>query len=123
MEFLMVGAGGFAGAALRHAMGMIPLFSFFNFPVATLVINFLGAFLIGLVTMAAIHFDPHRYIILFLKTGLCGGFTTFSTFSLETIDLINAGRPVAGILYAVLSVVICVLAIYLSRLLFQAVFL
>ncbi|MEG1641895.1 MAG: fluoride efflux transporter CrcB [Synergistaceae bacterium] len=124
MEFLAVGLGGFIGASLRYAMSIIPFFSLINFPVATLAINFLGAFLIGLITVTTLHFESIQpYAILFMKTGLCGGFTTFSTFSLEIMDLLANGRIFTGIFYATLSVVICVFAIYISRLVFQVIFL
>lgn len=58
-------------------MSSLPVFTQINFPAATLLINFLGAFIIGLVAVSAIHFEGlHPAVVLFFKTGLCGGFTT-----------------------------------------------
>ncbi len=123
VEFFAVGAGGFIGASLRYFMGSLPLFAQVSFPVATLLINFIGAFVIGFVALSAIHFDSlHPAVVLFFKTGLCGGFTTFSTFSLETMELISSGRFSSALIYALLSVALCLCAIYLGRSMFLFLF-
>ena len=86
MSVLCVGAGGFVGAVSRYGLGLIPLAS--GLPLVTLLINFTGSVVIGAVAEAA-SLAPTalpREAVLFLKVGLCGGFTTFSTFSLETLD-------------------------------------
>ena len=56
-------------------------------------------------------------VLLFARVGLCGGFTTFSTFSLETFELLRAGHYGMAALYAVLSAALCVLAVLLAQLL------
>ena len=72
-NFFAVGMGGFIGASLRYFMSSLPVFTQINFPAATLLINFLGAFIIGLVAVSAIHFEGlHPAVVLFFKTGLCG---------------------------------------------------
>ena len=78
---LCVGAGGFLGAIARYLLGLIPYQG--DFPLITFAINFVGAFIIGVVFEVA-NIRPGMLsdnAVLFLKTGLCGGFTTFSTFS------------------------------------------
>ncbi|MBD9113659.1 MAG: fluoride efflux transporter CrcB [Ruminococcaceae bacterium] len=112
---IFVGLGGFVGAILRYLLGLIPVRQT-PFPIITLCINVLGAFVIGLLAALCeknkINSQP---LLLFLKVGLCGGFTTFSTFSLETYDLLSSGRTAPAILYALLSVGLCLLAIFGAR--------
>ena len=122
-NFFAVGMGGFIGASLRYFMSSLPVFSQISFPAATLLINFLGAFIIGLVAVSAIHFEGlHPAVVLFFKTGLGGGFTTFSPFSLETMELIAGGRIFAAALYAIASIALCLCAIYLGRTIFMMIF-
>lgn len=89
---LCVGAGGFCGAIARYLLGLLPYQG--QFPLITFVINFTGAVAIGAVVEAA-SVRPGMLpsnAVLFVKTGLCGGFTTFSTFSLETLGAARARR-------------------------------
>lgn len=112
LNCLTVGLGGFVGAVCRYLLGLIPLRNAHGFPVMTLLINVLGAFAIGcIVGLAAKNTDLDPRVVLFLKTGICGGFTTFSTFALETTDLLGAGETFAAAAYVVLSVVLGVLAV------------
>lgn len=120
MAVLLVAAGGACGAVLRYLLGLIPLPG--AFPAITLGINFIGALVIGAVSEAAIGgeaLSPRS--VLFLKTGFCGGFTTFSTFSLETLGLIEQGRTWMAAAYAVLSVALCLLGVLLGKLVVRAV--
>lgn len=111
LNCLYVGLGGALGAVGRYLMGQIPL-PRMSFPVMTLVINFLGAFLIGIISAAAVrHGAGSTPLILFLKVGVCGGFTTFSTFALETTNLLGEGKMLAGMLYIILSVCLCMGAV------------
>jgi CrcB protein len=106
------------GAAGRYLMGFLPLHPQNGFPLSTLLINLLGAFAIGLIAACAARrpeTDPR--LLLFLKTGVCGGFTTFSTFSLEAQGLIQAGKPDLAALYALVSAAACIAAVALAQLL------
>ena len=106
LNCLVVALGGGIGACLRYLIGLIPLKEPFVFPVKTLVINLLGCFVIGLVASLAVkNSSLSSKLVLFVKTGLCGGFTTFSTFALETETLIKTGQSGLAILYVALSVV------------------
>ena len=117
---LAVGAGGALGAICRYLYSLIPFPG--PFPVATLLINLFGAVVIGFVTGLAEHQPNIPFgLILFLKTGVCGGFTTFSTFSLETVTLFEQKRPALGILYACISVLLCVLGVLIGKLLAQRI--
>lgn len=100
-----VGIGGALGAMLRYAISLIPFKG--EFPVLTLITNILGALAIGMIAGAATRKGIPQNAVLFLKTGVCGGFTTFSTFSLEAYNLLDQGHVKASILYIVLSIGCC----------------
>lgn len=113
MNVLSVGLGGFIGAVLRYLMGKIPVGENTLFPVKTFAINVIGCLTIGVITVLAArntHIDQR--LILFLKVGLCGGFTTFSTFALETTNLIKGGHAGVAFLYAALSMVVGIAVIF-----------
>jgi len=105
MNILAVGAGGFIGAICRYLIGLIQVNETWIFPVKTFAINVIGCIAIGTIAVAASkHTNIHPHVLLFLKAGLCGGFTTFSTFALETADLIKTGHTSVAFAYAGLSV-------------------
>lgn len=105
---MLVALGGGLGAGLRHAVNLAfrhqygPLI----FPWHTLVINVIGSFALGVLFGLA---RDRESWMLFAGTGLCGGFTTYSTFSLETVALLDAARPAAAIGYVTGTVLTCVL--------------
>ena len=103
---LCVGLGGFIGSVGRYLLGLVPVEG--DFPLMTFAVNFAGAVLIGAVFEAATEGSglPDN-AVLFLKTGVCGGFTTFSAFSLEAVQLFEKGRHLAGSLYILLSLLLC----------------
>lgn len=119
-ECLAVGLGGFIGSILRYLAGFLPI-GFDNLPVAalngfplkTFLINVTGAFLIGIIAaMAAKNPLMDKRWVLFLKVGICGGFTTFSTFALEIGELIRNGLWLTVALYAILSATCAVMAFF-----------
>ena len=119
LNCLFVGCGGFVGSILRYLCGFIkvPVASLANFPLITLGINFVGSFAIMFFAGFFAKVMPvDEHVMLFLRVGLCGGFTTFSTFSAETLGLIESGNLAMGVSYAVLSCVLCVLAAFLGEL-------
>jgi CrcB protein len=105
-QFFIVGIGSFLGGGLRYLISV-----FFNqkinpdFPYATLSVNLLGCLLIGvfysLFEKSLIGNDWK----LFLTTGLCGGFTTFSAFSMESVQLFKQGNLFAMLIYIIVSIV------------------
>ena len=120
LNCLAVGAGGFLGAVLRYLCSLLPLGRDGGFPVGTLLVNVLGAFAIGLIAEAAARRGVQNSgAVLFLKVGVCGGFTTFSTFSLETITLLSQGKTTAGMLYICASVALCLLGVLAGQWLAQ----
>ena len=100
---LYVALGGALGSVLRYGAGL-----FVGFPFGTLAVNVLGSFLIGLVWGSQI--DKTGTAAAFLMFGVLGGFTTFSSFSLDTLRLVGDGRLGAAAAYVVASVVLSLLA-------------
>lgn len=120
LAVLCVGMGGFIGSVGRYLLGLVPVEG--DFPLMTFVINFAGAVLIGAVFEAATVWPGMSdNAVLFLKTGVCGGFTTFSAFSLETLTLLERGKYATGALYACGSVLVCLVGVTLGRLLVRGV--
>lgn len=113
LKILLVGLGGGLGAIFRYALGLIDLRS--DFPFTTLFINLIGAFAIGVIAGAARRVRINENLILFLKTGACGGFTTFSTFSLESVELIKGGGYLRAGVYICVSVFGCLLGVWLGE--------
>ena len=96
LNCIAVGLRGFLGSVCRYLAGQIPLGRDWGFPVRTLAINLIGSFLIGAVTALALkRAAPDPRLVLFLKAGVCGGFTTFSSFALESVarELLGEGKP------------------------------
>lgn len=113
INFIFVALGGALGSCSRYAISLIPVKT--HFPVLTLVTNILGALIIGFIAGIAENRGVCKNVNLFLKTGFCGGFTTFSTFSLEAYNLFCAKNYCAGTLYATLSLAFCALGIYAGK--------
>lgn len=116
IECMVVGAGGFIGAVCRYLIGLIPLKEGCAFPIKTFIINIAGSFIIGIIAALAVKSNSlNPRVILFLKVGICGGFTTFSSFALETGDLMKNGNTVIALLYAILSMAFGVAAVFAGQ--------
>ncbi len=116
LNIIAVGLGGFAGATLRYLIGLIPLNETTTFPIKTFIINIIGCIAIGIITIAASKnhtLNPH--LVLFLKVGVCGGFTTFSTFALETATLIKNGNSGIALLYMLGSMLVGVGMVFVAE--------
>ena len=116
-EILIVGVGSFAGGVLRYilSVGLSKLGRLWAFPIGIMVINILGCFLIGVLYgyfKSKATTDP--VLPLLLMTGVLGGFTTFSTFSFETVQLLQQNEWLKAALYVVGSVGLGVVACYLG---------
>ena len=106
-NFLIVGLGGGAGSMLRYAVQKIfPLQNFAVFPAGTLLVNISGCFLIGILWgIVSRSLTWNEEMKLLLMTGFCGGFTTFSAFTLEGVGLLKENKTALFIVYLTASVV------------------
>lgn len=107
MSILIVAAGGALGASLRYGVGqLMQTFAIGHFPYATLLVNIVGSFFMGYLAMSmAGRFSMSESWRLFLLIGVLGGFTTFSSFSLETVRLWAAHLYTSAILNVIGNVV------------------
>ena len=114
MNFLLVFIGGGFGSVLRYAIGLC--IGTAASPWATLAVNVAGSFAIGLLGGWSERFGWSEAVRLALTVGLCGGFTTFSTFSKESLALVQSGRWGAFALYALGSFAIGIAAVAMGYL-------
>lgn len=113
MILLLIATGGAIGSVLRYLVGRaVQGASASGFPIGTLVVNVVGCFLIGAFVRFLLNMQTSAELRAFLVIGFCGGFTTFSTFSYETVGLIEGGEYARAATYVVASVVICILATF-----------
>ena len=109
INLIYVASGGAVGAVLRYLTSNFYRFYFPNFPIGTLFINFIGSFLIGiLASNLESRGTSYVFIKYFLIIGILGSFTTFSTFSLETIQLANDKKLFLSLVYIFLSISLCI---------------
>ncbi|MFT4960833.1 MAG: CrcB protein [Paracoccaceae bacterium] len=118
----LVALGGAIGASLRYltGVGVVRLFGHQEFPLAIITVNVIGSFLMGVFVIFAAqrgltHYGP------FVMTGILGGFTTFSAFSLETITLFERGAIGPAMLYIGISVGVSIAALALGMILTRGV--
>lgn len=114
-EIIWVGAGSAIGGISRFAIGKwVSNLTSLSFPLSTFSINILGSFLIGLLLGIQNKNAIAPSMLLFLSTGFCGGFTTFSTFSLENLSLIKQGNIGIAFFYMAVSLIFGLAAVYIG---------
>jgi len=115
MKLLALAAvGGAFGASGRYLVGLFALRTFgLGFPYGTFIVNVLGAVLMGVfIHMLAIKFNGSAELRTFFATGVLGGFTTFSAFSLELANMIERGNWSTALFYSCASVLLCVVGVF-----------
>lgn len=114
MSLILVFLGGGLGAVTRHSLSTFVMrYASGGFPWGTLAVNLIGAFLIGLIIeLSALRLSLSQDMKLLLVTGILGGFTTFSAFSLETVLLLQRGDWGQALAYVLMSVLGCVALVY-----------
>lgn len=109
MQILLIGLGSAIGGVCRYLLdtsitqSVSSSLTWGTFPWGILFVNILASFLIGL----AASWSQNELLTLFFITGFCGGFSTFSSFSLQTIQLFEAGKVLFAILNVILSLLLC----------------
>jgi CrcB protein len=114
VAYLWIAIGGALGSMARYATGIyVGRWLGTAFPWGTLLINIVGSFLIGVFAESfALRWDASPSTRVFLVVGICGGYTTFSTFSLDIVTLLNRGEMLLAGTYAVISVILGLVALY-----------
>ena len=112
--YLWIAIGGALGSMGRYATGIyVGRWLGTSFPWSTLIINVFGSFLIGaFAELFALSWSTSQNVRVFLIVGICGGYTTFSTFSLDIVTLINRDANLAALAYIIASVILGLAALY-----------
>lgn len=111
LTYLWIALGSALGGVARYACSTLVAQAVGGgFPWGTLVVNVVGSFVIGLFATAPAGLSPDAR--LFITVGLCGGYTTFSSFSLQTLDLLRSGQTAAALGNIAGSVALCLLAVW-----------
>ena len=119
-DILVAGLGGFVGSALRCATGFLPVKNPAGFPIKTFLINVAGCFIFALATcIAAKRGSLGPRALVLIRTGFCGGFTTFSAFAGESATLLKNGNYATAVAYIALSVAMGLLAFFAAERAFE----
>ncbi len=124
MKWLIIGVGGFLGAIARYylsgvAQNYITKSSFALFPVGTLAVNLLGCLLLGFLHSFLLNYNEmYRWS---LNIGFIGAFTTFSTFSLETLLLFENDEYFYGVVNILISCIVGLFALWLGRMIYKGI--
>ena len=115
-QILLVAVGGAVGSVARHLVGVVSLRLFGPaFPFGTLIVNLVGAFVMGVfVELLARRFGASNDLRLLIATGVLGGFTTFSSFALDTAVLWERGEVISSFVYVATTLVLGLAALFLG---------
>lgn len=115
-ECLAVGAGGFFGSVFRYLLSKADTLTQGMLPFHTLIANMTGALLIGLfIGYEQYNSQVHSHIKLLFQVGLCGGFTTFSTFALESFNFLEKGQWLTSFIYISSSIILCIAFVFIGK--------
>jgi len=104
MNYIFVAIGGFFGALARYSIGLLETGNYL-FPAGTLTVNLIGCLFLGWFSTYAAGKAAHPRLILLIGTGFTGSFTTFSSFSVETWELIQSGHMLTGLMNIGMSII------------------
>lgn len=113
--FIVIGVGGALGAMARYALSTFIYQKYAHtFPWGTFLVNILGCFLLGIVYVLGVKYFSSSNIRLFIMVGFLGAFTTFSAFSIETLNIIKAGQIKIALSYGFGSLFFCLIAVWMG---------
>lgn len=125
IQILLVGIGGFAGSVFRYTLSLWMsdrVASSSSFPLGTFTVNVIGCFIIGLLAgLLIISGEISEKARLFVVVGFLGGFTTFSAFSFESLNLLRSGHSITALTYVLLTLVITLLVTCLGYIIGRAI--
>lgn len=116
---IVIMIGGAIGTLMRYLVSVVALPISSQLPWGTILINITGSLVIGFfgtLTLATGRYPVSESVRLFVMIGLCGGYTTFSSFSLQTLDLMRSGAMVRASINVVASVILCIVAVSVGHL-------
>ena len=114
-DIFLVGIGGMAGSILRYLISKNISYIYDSFPIGTFAVNIIGCLLAGILfKYLSLNKDINIEYGLFLIVGFCGGFTTFSAFSIDSINLLNENKFLVLFSYTILSSIIGILFCYIG---------
>ena len=111
-DFFLVGLGGMVGSIFRYSISKFFTYTLISFPVGTLFVDLIGCFISGIIfKLTSNHFNDtySNDLVNLLIIGFCGGFTTFSAFSIESITFFNQGKFLLLMLYIMVSTIFGIL--------------
>ncbi|GEO10772.1 fluoride efflux transporter CrcB [Segetibacter aerophilus] len=123
-NLILIGLGGALGSIVRYLVSLYvsKQFSSMAFPYGTFAVNVIGCVIIGIVYGMSERFHWLTPTLrLFLVTGFCGGFTTFSAFAYENLQLLQSSNYTGFALYTTLSFIVCIIAVFLGSLVVKIV--
>ena len=119
-EIIAVFIGGGIGSSLRYLISKFSFNTIASFPCSTFITNIIGCFILGLTLGYFLKSNNQNSLMfVFLTIGLCGGFTTFSTFSNEGLTLINNGNYLTFLIYTMISIILGLLAVYFGTIIYK----
>ena len=119
-DIFLVGIGGMAGSIIRYIISKNISHIYDSFPLGTFVVNIIGCLLAGILfKYISLNKEINIDLSLFLIVGFCGGFTTFSAFTIDSINLLNENKFLLFFSYTILSSIVCILFCYIGMIIIK----